>query len=47
MSVWTLYEVFVRSKHGLNHKHVAACMLPTPPWPSRMPVSCTPVAAKA
>ena len=24
MSVWTLYEVFVRSKHGLNHKHVAS-----------------------
>ena len=22
MSVWTLFEVFVRSKHGLNHKHV-------------------------
>ncbi|MGA9663325.1 MAG: 1,2-phenylacetyl-CoA epoxidase subunit B, partial [Pseudomonas alloputida] len=22
MSVWTLYEVFVRSKNGLNHKHV-------------------------
>lgn len=24
MSVWTLYEVFVRSKHGLNHKHVGS-----------------------
>ena len=24
MSDWTLYEVFVRSKHGLNHKHVGS-----------------------
>lgn len=24
MSEWTLYEVFVRSKHGLNHKHVGS-----------------------
>ncbi|WP_151704906.1 MULTISPECIES: 1,2-phenylacetyl-CoA epoxidase subunit PaaB [Nitrincola] len=24
MSVWSLYEVFVRSKHGLNHKHVGS-----------------------
>ncbi|MBU59535.1 MAG: 1,2-phenylacetyl-CoA epoxidase subunit B, partial [Alcanivorax sp.] len=22
MADWTLFEVFVRSKHGLNHKHV-------------------------
>jgi len=24
MSEWSLYEVFVRSKHGLNHKHVGS-----------------------
>ncbi|MDP2549299.1 MULTISPECIES: 1,2-phenylacetyl-CoA epoxidase subunit PaaB [unclassified Oceanobacter] len=24
MSEWTLFEVFVRSKHGLNHKHVGS-----------------------
>ena len=24
MSEWRLYEVFVRSKHGLNHKHVGS-----------------------
>ncbi|MDH2435983.1 phenylacetate-CoA oxygenase [Pokkaliibacter plantistimulans] len=24
MSDWTLFEVFVRSKHGLNHKHVGS-----------------------
>ncbi|MEL0614920.1 1,2-phenylacetyl-CoA epoxidase subunit PaaB [Marinomonas arenicola] len=24
MSQWTLYEVFIRSKHGLNHKHVGS-----------------------
>ncbi len=24
MADWTLYEVFVRSKHGLNHKHVGS-----------------------
>ena len=24
MSQWTLFEVFVRSKHGLNHKHVGS-----------------------
>ena len=24
MSEWCLYEVFVRSKHGLNHKHVGS-----------------------
>ncbi|MGC5698683.1 1,2-phenylacetyl-CoA epoxidase subunit B [Pseudomonas sp. NFXW11] len=24
MNQWTLYEVFVRSKHGLNHKHVGS-----------------------
>ncbi|PNG37912.1 phenylacetate-CoA oxygenase subunit PaaB [Pseudomonas protegens] len=24
MSEWILYEVFVRSKHGLNHKHVGS-----------------------
>ena len=24
MSEWHLYEVFVRSKHGLNHKHVGS-----------------------
>ena len=24
MSDWPLYEVFVRSKHGLNHKHVGS-----------------------
>lgn len=24
MAEWTLYEVFVRSKHGLNHKHVGS-----------------------
>lgn len=24
MSEWPLYEVFVRSKHGLNHKHVGS-----------------------
>ena len=24
MSEWALYEVFVRSKHGLNHKHVGS-----------------------
>lgn len=24
MSEWGLYEVFVRSKHGLNHKHVGS-----------------------
>ncbi|GAB2724329.1 MULTISPECIES: 1,2-phenylacetyl-CoA epoxidase subunit PaaB [Halomonas] len=24
MAEWHLYEVFVRSKHGLNHKHVGS-----------------------
>ncbi len=24
MTEWPLYEVFVRSKHGLNHKHVGS-----------------------
>ena len=24
MSEWILFEVFVRSKHGLNHKHVGS-----------------------
>lgn len=24
MSDWRLFEVFVRSKHGLNHKHVGS-----------------------
>ena len=24
MSNWTLFEVFVRSKHGLNHRHVGS-----------------------
>lgn len=24
MADWPLYEVFVRSKHGLNHKHVGS-----------------------
>ncbi|MCB5160396.1 1,2-phenylacetyl-CoA epoxidase subunit PaaB [Marinomonas algarum] len=24
MSQWTLFEVFIRSKHGLNHKHVGS-----------------------
>ncbi len=24
MAEWTLFEVFVRSKHGLNHKHVGS-----------------------
>ena len=24
MSEWPLFEVFVRSKHGLNHKHVGS-----------------------
>lgn len=24
MNEWPLYEVFVRSKHGLNHKHVGS-----------------------
>lgn len=24
MAEWSLYEVFVRSKHGLNHKHVGS-----------------------
>ena len=24
MADWTLFEVFVRSKHGLNHKHVGS-----------------------
>lgn len=24
MAEWRLYEVFVRSKHGLNHKHVGS-----------------------
>ena len=24
MSEWTLFEVFIRSKHGLNHKHVGS-----------------------
>ena len=24
MSEWRLYEVFVRSKHGLTHKHVGS-----------------------
>lgn len=24
MSEWALYEVFIRSKHGLNHKHVGS-----------------------
>ncbi|MBV2135082.1 1,2-phenylacetyl-CoA epoxidase subunit B [Pseudomonas sp. MAP12] len=24
MSEWVLFEVFVRSKHGLNHKHVGS-----------------------
>lgn len=24
MAEWPLYEVFVRSKHGLNHKHVGS-----------------------
>lgn len=24
MNDWTLFEVFVRSKHGLNHKHVGS-----------------------
>lgn len=24
MSEWILFEVFVRSKHGLNHKHVSS-----------------------
>ncbi|MGB0223323.1 MULTISPECIES: 1,2-phenylacetyl-CoA epoxidase subunit PaaB [unclassified Marinobacterium] len=24
MADWTLFEVFIRSKHGLNHKHVGS-----------------------
>lgn len=24
MAIWPLYEVFVRSRHGLNHKHVGS-----------------------
>lgn len=24
MAEWSLFEVFVRSKHGLNHKHVGS-----------------------
>lgn len=24
MSDWSLFEVFVRSKHGLNHRHVGS-----------------------
>lgn len=24
MATWPLYEVFVRSRHGLNHKHVGS-----------------------
>ena len=24
MADWPLYEVFVRSKHGLSHKHVGS-----------------------
>lgn len=31
----TLYEVFVRSKHGLNHKHVGSVHAADAAWPSR------------
>ncbi len=24
MADWPLFEVFIRSKHGLNHKHVGS-----------------------
>ena len=47
MSEWTLFEVFVRSKHGLNHKHVGSVHAADTTWPSRMPGSCTPAAVKA
>ena len=47
MSVWTLYEVFVRSKHGLNHKHVGSVHAADAAMAIEMPASCTPAAARA
>ena len=43
---WPLYEVFVRGKQGLSHRHVGSYMLPMSGWHWKMPVMLIPVVAK-
>ena len=44
---WPLWEVFVRSKQGLEHKHCAACMRLIQSTLCKWHATCTPAAKKA
>ena len=35
-SDWPLWEIFIRSKQGLDHKHVGAFMRQMHKWPLKM-----------
>ena len=37
-SEWPLWEVFIRSKQGLDHKHVGSLHAADSRWPLKMPV---------
>ena len=39
---WPLWEVFIRSKQGLDHKHVGSLHAADAAWPLKMPVMCIP-----
>lgn len=43
---WPLYEVFVRGKQGLSHRHVGSLHAADERMALEMPVMLTPVVAK-